>query len=260
MASACCGTSFYLNSSSGASFAASPASASASAPARHKNINNTNSSSVTRSTSRRRKELITISTPLYFSKYSSSSNAIKEETRSWSCCCCVLLNHSKSRRLWRTILDLVNDPSIDLHRFLLGRRFPGFLTMDDPFTNGSSSLSSSKSSTLTTSNYLRHVDSMATLPSGAGRIGRLNAVILGEALASEEDDLVVPSTEFSANAHIPSPDKVRSIFSLIIMIIYVPLLVFQVVLTTHFSVSLCWCSIWRCTKSPLKTLRDSGPT
>ncbi|KAK4483253.1 hypothetical protein RD792_010437 [Penstemon davidsonii] len=58
-----------------------------------------------------------------------------------------------------------------------------------------------------TANLLRHVDSMATLPSGAGKISRLNAVILGESLASEEDDLVIPCPDFSSNAHVPSPDK-----------------------------------------------------
>ncbi|KAL0377233.1 UNVERIFIED_CONTAM: Acetyl-coenzyme A synthetase, chloroplastic/glyoxysomal [Sesamum radiatum] len=78
--------------------------------------------------------------------------------------------------------------------------------MSDPLTNGSSSLSS-KPTAFTTSNHLRHVESMSTLPSGAGQISKLNAVILGEALASEEDDLIVPSQDFSAQAHVPSPDK-----------------------------------------------------
>ncbi|CAA0824591.1 Acetyl-coenzyme A synthetase-chloroplastic/glyoxysomal [Striga hermonthica] len=59
----------------------------------------------------------------------------------------------------------------------------------------------------TTCNHLRHVESMATLPSGAGAIPRLNALILGEALASEEDDLVIPSQDFAAQAHVPSPAK-----------------------------------------------------
>ncbi|KAL6509127.1 Acetyl-coenzyme A synthetase, cytoplasmic [Orobanche gracilis] len=63
------------------------------------------------------------------------------------------------------------------------------------------------SAPLTTCNHLRHVDSMATLPSGAGRIPRLNALILGEALASEEDDLIIPNQDFSAQAHVPSPHK-----------------------------------------------------
>ncbi|KAI8019503.1 hypothetical protein LOK49_LG04G03456 [Camellia lanceoleosa] len=54
---------------------------------------------------------------------------------------------------------------------------------------------------------LRHMDSMASTPSGAGKIPRLNAVILGEALASEDDDLVFPSDHFSTQALIPSPQK-----------------------------------------------------
>ncbi|CAM8894227.1 unnamed protein product [Rhodiola kirilowii] len=55
--------------------------------------------------------------------------------------------------------------------------------------------------------HLRHVDSMALLPSGAGTIQHLNAVILGEALASEENDLVFPSSEFSSQALVSSPEK-----------------------------------------------------
>ncbi|KAH7851680.1 hypothetical protein Vadar_015270 [Vaccinium darrowii] len=58
-----------------------------------------------------------------------------------------------------------------------------------------------------TSDHLRHVESMATMPSGAGKIPRLNAVILGESLASEEDDLVYPSEQFSSQALVPSPQK-----------------------------------------------------
>ncbi|XP_062105269.1 acetyl-coenzyme A synthetase, chloroplastic/glyoxysomal-like [Humulus lupulus] len=58
-----------------------------------------------------------------------------------------------------------------------------------------------------TINQLRHVDSMGTMPSGAGKTPRLNAVILGEALASEESDLVFPTDEFSQQAHVPSPQK-----------------------------------------------------
>ncbi|KAJ7976333.1 Acetyl-coenzyme A synthetase [Quillaja saponaria] len=56
-------------------------------------------------------------------------------------------------------------------------------------------------------NHLRHVESMKTLLSGAGNISILNAVILGEALASEENDLVFPSEKFSVQAHVPSPEK-----------------------------------------------------
>lgn len=65
-----------------------------------------------------------------------------------------------------------------------------------------------------TSNQLRHVDSMATLPSGAGKIPHLNAVILGESLASEENDFIYPSDDFSRQARVPSPQKV-TVFSLI---------------------------------------------
>lgn len=76
----------------------------------------------------------------------------------------------------------------------------------DGSVRGSSPSSPSKK--LTTSNYLRHVESMARLPSGAGSIPHLNAVILGEALASEENDLVFPNVEFSRQALVPSPQKV----------------------------------------------------
>ncbi|KAE9446112.1 hypothetical protein C3L33_22062, partial [Rhododendron williamsianum] len=48
-----------------------------------------------------------------------------------------------------------------------------------------------------TLDHLRHVESMATIPSGAGKIPRLNAVILGDSLASEEDDLICPNDERS---------------------------------------------------------------
>ncbi|KAK1318177.1 hypothetical protein QJS10_CPB04g01651 [Acorus calamus] len=60
---------------------------------------------------------------------------------------------------------------------------------------------------MVSSDHLRHVESMATLPSGAGRIPRLNAVILGDSLASEEDDLVYPSEEFSQQALVSSPEQ-----------------------------------------------------
>ncbi|PON46297.1 Acetate-CoA ligase [Parasponia andersonii] len=59
---------------------------------------------------------------------------------------------------------------------------------------------------------LRHVDSMATMPSGAGKIPYLNAVILGEALASEENDLIYPSDDFSRQAHVPSPQKYLELY------------------------------------------------
>uniref|UniRef100_A0A803MMM6 Acetyl-coenzyme A synthetase n=1 Tax=Chenopodium quinoa TaxID=63459 RepID=A0A803MMM6_CHEQI len=60
---------------------------------------------------------------------------------------------------------------------------------------------------MTTENHLRHVQSLPVFPSGAGKIPRLNAVILGEALASEENDYVFPSQEFSRNAHVSSPSE-----------------------------------------------------
>ena len=62
---------------------------------------------------------------------------------------------------------------------------------------------------ITTSDHLRHVESMATMPSGAGNISHLNAIILGESLASEENDIVFPSDHFSCQAHVSSPQQVR---------------------------------------------------
>ncbi|AES80776.1 acetate-CoA ligase [Medicago truncatula] len=58
-----------------------------------------------------------------------------------------------------------------------------------------------------TNNYLRHLESMKILPSGAGRIPRLNAVILGESLATEENDFVVPSQDFANQANVKSPEQ-----------------------------------------------------
>ena len=60
---------------------------------------------------------------------------------------------------------------------------------------------------LRTSGHLRHVASMAQLPSGAGQISQLNAVVLGESLASEEHDLIFPSEEFSSQALVASPEQ-----------------------------------------------------
>ncbi|KAL7610843.1 hypothetical protein Lser_V15G10549 [Lactuca serriola] len=60
---------------------------------------------------------------------------------------------------------------------------------------------------LTTTNHLRHLESMATRLLGAGKIPKLNVVILGESLASEEGDLVFPGHDFSQQAHVPSPQK-----------------------------------------------------
>ncbi|KAF6163781.1 hypothetical protein GIB67_012140 [Kingdonia uniflora] len=67
--------------------------------------------------------------------------------------------------------------------------------------------SSSTSILMATTNHLRHVESLTTLPSGAGKIFPLNAVILGEALASEEDDLIFSNKDFSNQAHVSSPQK-----------------------------------------------------
>jgi acyl-coenzyme A synthetase/AMP-(fatty) acid ligase len=57
------------------------------------------------------------------------------------------------------------------------------------------------------SDKLRHVESMSELPSGAGKISGINAVVLGESLADEEHDLVFPSPDFSADALVSSPTQ-----------------------------------------------------
>ncbi|XP_075499049.1 acetyl-coenzyme A synthetase, chloroplastic/glyoxysomal-like [Primulina tabacum] len=49
---------------------------------------------------------------------------------------------------------------------------------------------------------------MTALPSKAGKISQLNALILGEALASEEDHLIIPSHDLSAQTHVSSPGQV----------------------------------------------------
>lgn len=97
------------------------------------------------------------------------------------------------------------------HRTDLGGGRPGRARMTwspppppPPCTGDGDAGEREKNMSITTSNHLRHVESMATLPSGAGKIPRLNAVILGEALASQENDLVVPNRDFSNQAHIPS--------------------------------------------------------
>ncbi|XP_028121654.1 acetyl-coenzyme A synthetase, chloroplastic/glyoxysomal-like [Camellia sinensis] len=90
--------------------------------------------------------------------------------------------------------------------------------------DGSSSYSNSNSNSNTAASplkktrriadqQLRHMDSIASMPSGAGKIPRLNAVILGEALASEDDDLVFPSDHFSTQALIPSPQKYLEMYT-----------------------------------------------
>ena len=60
---------------------------------------------------------------------------------------------------------------------------------------------------MATDNKLRHVTSMLELPSAADQNSALHAVILGEALASEENDLVFPSDEFARQAHVSSPQQ-----------------------------------------------------
>ncbi|XP_021610887.1 acetyl-coenzyme A synthetase, chloroplastic/glyoxysomal isoform X2 [Manihot esculenta] len=58
----------------------------------------------------------------------------------------------------------------------------------------------------TTTSHFSHVESISKL-SAAGKISGVNAVVLGEALASEEDELVFPNDEFSRQALVPSPKK-----------------------------------------------------
>ncbi|KHG28195.1 Acetate--CoA ligase ACS, chloroplastic/glyoxysomal -like protein [Gossypium arboreum] len=56
--------------------------------------------------------------------------------------------------------------------------------------------------------HFRHADSTASLPSSAvAKISHLKAVVLGDAPASEEDDVVLPSHEFSRQALVPSQQK-----------------------------------------------------
>lgn len=108
----------------------------------------------------------------------------------------------------RTAKSQLSRPWVSVKRPSFTFRFGGS-PMEDPLTSSSSSSTTvSPRKNLTTSNHMRHVESMAKLPSGAGKITRLNAVILGEALASEEDDLVFPSENFSRQAHVSSLQKV----------------------------------------------------
>ncbi|PKA56933.1 Acetate--CoA ligase ACS, chloroplastic/glyoxysomal [Apostasia shenzhenica] len=65
---------------------------------------------------------------------------------------------------------------------------------------------------IASSDFLRHVESMAQLPYGAGKMSHLNAVILGEALATEENDPVFPSPDFSAQALISSPQQYMNMY------------------------------------------------
>ncbi|KAL4191870.1 hypothetical protein AMTRI_Chr06g169400 [Amborella trichopoda] len=89
-----------------------------------------------------------------------------------------------------------------------------FLCLGGRRSSGSmaSPLGSRNAKGVVTSGHLRHVESMATLPSGAGKISHLNAVILGESLASEEDDLVFPSQEFTSQALVSSPEQYMSMY------------------------------------------------
>lgn len=75
-------------------------------------------------------------------------------------------------------------------------------------SSGCNNNNGNNSKKMKTESFLRHVESLASFPSGAGKISRLNAVILGEALSSEENDLVLPSDDFSRQALVPSPQKV----------------------------------------------------
>ncbi|KAM3760988.1 hypothetical protein ACB098_01G233700 [Castanea mollissima] len=72
--------------------------------------------------------------------------------------------------------------------------------------------SSSPMKTSQQHHHLRHVESMKILPSGAGKISHLNAAILGESLASEENDLVFPNDQFSSQALVPSPEKYMEMY------------------------------------------------
>ncbi|RZS28767.1 hypothetical protein BHM03_00062407 [Ensete ventricosum] len=74
-------------------------------------------------------------------------------------------------------------------------------------TTGEAAVEASPQRSLASSDRLRHVESMTQLPSGAGQISHLNAVILGEPLASEENDLVFPSHDFSHQALVSSPEQ-----------------------------------------------------
>nr|KJB67971.1 hypothetical protein B456_010G219900 [Gossypium raimondii] len=56
--------------------------------------------------------------------------------------------------------------------------------------------------------HFRHADSTASPPSSAvAKISHLKAVVLGDAPASEEDDVVLPSHDFSRQALVPSQQK-----------------------------------------------------
>lgn len=75
-------------------------------------------------------------------------------------------------------------------------------------SSGCNNNNGNNSKKMKTESFLRHVESLASFASGAGKISRLSAVILGEALSSEENDIVLPSDDFSRQALVPSPQKV----------------------------------------------------
>lgn len=147
--------------------------------------------------------LLNCTTTSYNNTTASASAAIRDPSAQ--------IPFSRTRHNWHTVN--AKKPCIFSRRCpptSAANRERALVTMEDHFERSDSSLSSkiSPRKILTTSNYLRHVESMAKLPSGAGKIPRLNAVILGEALASEEDDLVFPSEDFSRQAHVSSPQEV----------------------------------------------------
>lgn len=78
----------------------------------------------------------------------------------------------------------------------------------NPKRKGLLKISTTMASNIRTNNFLRHVESMRLMPSGAGHIPHLNAIILGDSLATEEDDFVLPSDDFASQAIVQSPEQV----------------------------------------------------
>ncbi|XP_078447116.1 acetyl-CoA synthetase isoform X2 [Wolffia australiana] len=87
----------------------------------------------------------------------------------------------------------------------LRRKLTATMDLPSPSSGGAAPRFGEKD--LLTSGHLRHVDSFRQLPSGAGQISQLNAVVLGESLAREEHDLIFPSLEFSGQALLSSPEQ-----------------------------------------------------
>ncbi|KAF3783504.1 Acetyl-coenzyme A synthetase [Nymphaea thermarum] len=83
-------------------------------------------------------------------------------------------------------------------------------TLRSPMASGNSN---GKRARIFSEHHLRHVESMSVVPSGAGTISRLNAVVLGESLASEEDDLVFPSPDFTKQALVSSPEQYMRMYA-----------------------------------------------